>query len=91
LFVFALLGATLWWLRRRGLARFGGTGLPRGALRKRGALLEVVESRALGPGHALHLVRVGDRAMVLAAHGAGCTVVDVRPWGEVTVVTEDSR
>ena len=45
--------------------------------------MEVVESRALGPGQTLHMVRVGDRALVLAAHPTGCTVVDARPWDEV--------
>lgn len=64
--VFALLAATLWLLRRKGAPR-------------RPPTLEVMESRPLGPGHALHLVRVGDRVLVLAAHASGCTLLDARP------------
>ena len=46
-------------------------------------VLEVMESRALGPGQALHLVRVGDRVMVLAVHGGGCTLLETRPLSEM--------
>ena len=71
----ALLALALWLLRRKGLAQIGRA--------RSGRLLEVVESRGLGPGHALHLVRVGDRVLALATHSGGCTLLDTRPWAEV--------
>jgi hypothetical protein len=30
--------------------------------------------------HVLHLVRVGDRAILLAAHSSGCSLIETRPW-----------
>jgi len=71
----ALLATTLWWLRRRGTVHFrGGRG---------SRVMEVIESRGLGPGHTLHLVRVADRVMALATHSAGCTLLEARPWTEL--------
>ena len=70
-----LLAAALWWLRKKGVTQWQG---------RRGAhLIEVIESRGLGPGHTLHLVRVADRCMALATHGAGCTLLEARPWNEL--------
>jgi flagellar biogenesis protein FliO len=71
----ALLAGSLWWLRRRGLAQWNRS--------RPGRFMEVIESRALAPGHTLHLVRVADRAMALATHGGGCTLLEARPWSEV--------
>jgi flagellar biogenesis protein FliO len=70
-----LLVATLWWLRRKGAARWGQG--------RSGKVMEVIESRALCPGHALHLVRVADRVMALATHNGGCTLLEARPLGDV--------
>ena len=76
-FIFALLGAVVWWLRRH-----GGAGLAKGRpLRDR--LIQVVESRPLGPGQVLYLVRVADRMMLIATHGGGCTLLETRPWPEI--------
>src|SRR5947209_5216054 len=74
-----LLAAALWTLRRKGHATF----------RRRSAAraMEIIESRTLAPGHTLHLVRVADRAMALATHGGGCTLLEVRPWNEVRQTT----
>jgi flagellar biosynthetic protein FliO len=74
-FVFALLGVALWFLRRKGMAGLA----PRG----RGRFLEVIESRPLGPGHTLHLVRIAGRGVLVAAHGQGCTLIESRPWTEL--------
>ena len=70
----ALLSGTLWWLRRRGFS---------GWRRRPEQLMEVVESRPLAPGHTLHLVRVADRAMALATHNGGCTLLETRAWHEL--------
>ncbi len=67
----ALLAGLLWWLRRKGAARWGRV--------HRRSRMEVLESRALCPGHALHLVRIGNRVMALATHSGGCTLIDSRP------------
>jgi flagellar biogenesis protein FliO len=71
----ALLAGSLWWLRRKGAAQWGRT--------RSGKVMEVIESRALCPGHALHLVRVADRVMALATHSGGCTLLEARPLGEL--------
>ena len=49
-FVLGLLGATLYWLRGQGMARFSGKALGRGARR-----MQTVERLALSPQHSLHL------------------------------------
>lgn len=75
--VLGLLSAAVWWLRRRGFATFEGPGA------KRARILEVMESRTIGPGQAIHVVRVADRVLVLAAHSAGCTLLETRPLQEI--------
>jgi flagellar biogenesis protein FliO len=77
LIVLGLLGATLWWLRRRGLAHVAG--LPS---RRRASVLESVERLPLSATHMLHLVRVADRAVLLATSPGGCQVVESAPWSQ---------
>ncbi|MBZ5723572.1 MAG: flagellar biosynthetic protein FliO [Acidobacteriia bacterium] len=74
--VLTLLAATLWWLRRRG---FAGV-LP--ARRPAGRRLESLERLPLGPHHMLHLVRLGDTALLLASSPAGCALVQTVPLHE---------
>lgn len=66
--VLALLGGSLWWLRRRG---FAAVVRPR----RGGRLLKTLERLPLGPHHALHLVRVGDRVLVVGCAPGGCTLL----------------
>jgi flagellar biosynthetic protein FliO len=73
--VLLLLVAVLWWLRRRNFA------LPAG--RPRGRRLECLERLRLGPQHTLHLVRLGDTALLLASTPAGCTLVRSIAQGEI--------
>ena len=75
--VLALLGATLWWLRRRGFA--GSLPMKRMAGRR----IECLERLSLGPQHTLHLVRVGDTALLLASTPAGCALVQSLPCREM--------
>jgi len=73
LLVLALLGATLWWLRRRGLATFALKGVGGGGRRKS---IQVIERLALTPQHSLHLVKVERRTMLIAASPAGCSILE---------------
>jgi flagellar biosynthetic protein FliO len=67
--VLLLLGATLWVLRRRGFAALAPG---KKSARRR---MECLERLSLGPQHALHLVRVGDRELLLASSPSGCALV----------------
>jgi flagellar biogenesis protein FliO len=70
-----LLAASLWWLRRKGLAQFRRV--------RPGRVVQVIESRTLAPGHTLHLVRIADRVFALATHNGGCTLLEARQWSDV--------
>ena len=73
--VLLLLGASLWVLRRRGIAGISLAG--RSAKRR----LECLERMQLGPQHTLHLVRVDGRELLVAASPSGCTLLE-RPAAE---------
>ncbi len=74
LLVLALLGGTLWWLRRKGVAQF--------ALRSAGGgkhkSIQVVERLSLTPQHSLHLVKLDDRTMLIAVSPGGCSILTER-------------
>ncbi len=80
LLVLGVLAATLWALRRAGAVRWRAPG----DARTRGRI-ELVERIALSPGQALHLVRFGSRALLIASHAGGCTLVESLPWQECRV------
>jgi flagellar biogenesis protein FliO len=71
--VLAVLGglaAVTWWLRRRGFVRPGLLG------KSTGRCLESLERLSLGPQQTLHLVRMGSRALLVAASPSGCAVLE---------------
>src|SRR5213078_3748015 len=70
--VLGLLGAALWWLRRRGMASFP-------AMRRAGRRMEAVERLTLGPQHSLHLVRVGDETLLIACSAESCSLLQTTP------------
>src|SRR5450759_4252126 len=70
--VLGLLGGALWWLRRKGLAQFA----PAGTRRKAGRRIELIERLTLTPQRSLHLVRIADKAVLIALSPTGCTVLD---------------
>jgi flagellar biogenesis protein FliO len=75
--VLVALGAVMLLLRRNGRGGWG-------ALRRRKASrLEAIERVPLSPHHALHLVRFGDRALLIAAHSGGCTLLESAAWPAV--------
>lgn len=71
--VVGLAVALRWWASR--------VRLPRGAGRRRGAprRLEALDRLALTAQHTLHLVRVGDRALLIGVHPAGCSLLESLP------------
>jgi flagellar biogenesis protein FliO len=73
--VLGLLAATLWWLRRKGVAELALPSL-RGRKRTR---MERIERLALTPQHSLYLVRVANREMLIAVHPSGCTLLESAP------------
>ncbi len=74
--VLALLALLLWWLRRRGIAAV----VPRRGGRRR---LENLERLPLGPQHTLHLIRLGEQALLVASSPGGCTLLATSPCNEV--------
>lgn len=76
--VFGILGGSLWWLRRRGLARFSMT-----ASRRNQGVLSQIERLPLSPTHSLHLVRMADRAILIASWPGGCQAVESSPWNQI--------
>jgi flagellar biogenesis protein FliO len=72
LLVFALMGGLLWFAKRRGMASFP-IGPRRGS---NGRRLEVLERVPLTPQHALHLVRVAERTVLIATAPSSCTLLD---------------
>jgi flagellar biogenesis protein FliO len=81
--VFGLLGALLWFSKRRGWAAFS-IGQRRSG---NGRRLEVLERVPLTAQHALHLVRVSDRTVLIATAPSSCTLLDAG----ITVDTSASR
>jgi flagellar biogenesis protein FliO len=67
LLVFALLGAAAWKLRAGNLRTPWSTGQT--------ARLETVGRVALTPQHAVHLVRIDGRELVVATHPHGCSLL----------------
>lgn len=71
-FVLGLLGATLYWLRGQGMARFGGRAVVRGG----GRHMQTIERLPLGPQHSLHLVNLDGRTLLIAVSPQGCALLD---------------
>ncbi len=69
-FVLVLLGGTLAVLRNRGNAVLN-FGMKSGRLKT----MEVTERMMLGPHHALYMVRIGERQVVLGTSPSGCQLL----------------
>ena len=67
--VFALLGGLLWLLRRRGAVTFS-------TRKAAGRRLEVLERIPLTPQHALHLVRISGKVVLIGTAPSACTLLD---------------
>jgi flagellar biogenesis protein FliO len=77
LLVFLLLGWALWRLRRRGSPIGALWRKPSGSARA----LETLERLTLTPQHALHLVRVHGREIVVATYPHGCSLMSEKSNG----------
>lgn len=75
--VLALLACTLFWLRTRGMAQFTMRGFRSGANRR----MQSIERLALTPQHSLHLVRVGERELLVAVSPGGCSLLQAGDEG----------
>jgi flagellar biogenesis protein FliO len=68
--VLAVVAAALWWLRKKGGVHF------RPHARRKPRRLESIERLALSPHHALHLVRLDDRSILVAQSPSGMVFVE---------------
>jgi len=75
-FVFLLLWAAVWFLRKK-----RGISFPAGRANK--GLLELRAKLSLSAQHAVHLVRIGDRELILAVHPSGITLLCDLPVASV--------
>ena len=81
--VFGLLGLTLIWLKRRGIAQLAPrVQLPWMPGRKQGhaKVLQRIDSLQLSPTHVLSLVRMGDRAILIGTSPSGFHLVESSSW-----------
>jgi len=81
--VFALLGLSLWWLKRSGAAQIGSNlsfrpWTPRN--RTQPKILERVDALRLSPTHSLSLIRMADRAILIGTSPAGFHLVESSSW-----------
>jgi hypothetical protein len=76
--VFGVLGGSLWWLRGRGFARFTIA-----APKKNRGVLSQVERLPLSATHSLHLVRMADRAILIASWPGGCQAIESSAWNQL--------
>ncbi|HEY3825665.1 MAG TPA: flagellar biosynthetic protein FliO [Bryobacteraceae bacterium] len=81
--VLLLLAVSLYFLRRKGHARFGfrTAGGAQGARQ-----LQSIERLPLTSQHSLHLIRVYGRTVLIAVSPGGCSVLDGSAW---TTATEE--
>lgn len=76
--VLALLAASLWFLKRKGMVNLRALpGFP-----KRARNLEVIERLQLTPQHVLCLVRMNKKTILIATAPAGCHMLDSQPSSE---------
>jgi flagellar biogenesis protein FliO len=80
--VLAGFAAVLWILRRGGILRLRGWA--KLASNRRPRSLETIERLPLTAQHTLHLVRLGERALLLAATPTGCTLVQTLDCHEIS-------
>jgi flagellar biogenesis protein FliO len=78
-FVFLLLAGALWWFKGKGMVQLGQP-FPGGACTWP---MNVANRLNLGPQHSLHLVRLGQRGLLVATYAGGCALIAEAPWDEL--------
>jgi len=78
--VLMLLGSALYFLRGKGIARFG----LKAAGAADGRQLQSIERLPLTSQHSLHLIRVYGRIVLIAVSPGGCSVLDGSAWSQST-------
>ena len=79
-FVFCLLGFTLWGLRGGLSGKMPGRLVSSlGASNSKPRPLESIDRLVLTPQHSLHLVRLSGKELLVATHPQGCTLVSESP------------
>jgi flagellar biogenesis protein FliO len=78
--VLMLLGGALFFLRSKGMARFG----LKAAGTADGRQLQSLERLPLTSQHSLHLIRVYGRIVLIAVSPGGCSVLDGSGWSQST-------
>lgn len=73
-FVIALLLATVWLLRRKGMA----SGMPLWRRGDKSTSMQVVERLHLTSQHSLHLVRLGDELILIGVSPSSCGRIPLR-------------
>jgi flagellar biogenesis protein FliO len=73
--VLSLLGGLLYALRKRGMAALPSFTVKHNAARQ----MKVVERMPLSAQHALHLVRVGEKVILVATAPGSCRILDTVP------------
>lgn len=76
--VFAVLGSLLLVLRRKGVATFRFARKGSGG----GKQLEVIERLPLTASHSVHLIRVGNRTLLVGVAPGGCTLLERTEAGD---------
>jgi flagellar biogenesis protein FliO len=74
--VLMLLGGVLYFLRSKGMVRFG----LKAAGAAKGRQLQSIERLPLTSQHSLHLIRVYGRTVLIAVSPGGCSVLDGSAW-----------
>jgi flagellar biogenesis protein FliO len=86
LLVLGLLAAALWWLRQKAGVRFAGVVGRSGRQRQ----VVLVEKVSLTPQHALHLIHVADRALLVGTGPSGCGLIEALNWKDLQAGRHES-
>jgi flagellar biogenesis protein FliO len=83
LLVLGLLGGMLYWLRTKGAAQINMKGFGRAGNRQ----MQSIEQLRLTPQHSLHMVKVGDRVLLVALSPGGCSLLS---GGDLQIQIQDN-
>ncbi len=85
LLVLGLLGGLMWWLRSKGAASWPVVRKRRGE-----GYLRSVERVQLSATHSVHLLRYGDKALLISVSPSGVNTIEIASWSALTKQPEQS-